>query len=76
MLNNLEDNDSVIHHVKLDKIEQLKEKQIITAGMIPKIDNISYALKNGVEKVILCNAQNIGSIINENSTFGTLFTIN
>ncbi len=76
LLNNLEDDDSVIQHVKLDEIEQLKEKQIITAGMIPKIDNISNALKNGVEKVILCNAQNIVSIINENSTFGTLFTIN
>ncbi len=75
LLNNVEDNNSIIRHVNIDEIEQLKEKQIVTDGMLPKIDNISCALKNGVEKVILCNAQNVAQIINENATFGTIFTI-
>lgn len=75
LLNNLEDEHSIIEHITIDKIEQLKEKQIITGGMTPKIDNIANALKSGVEKVILCNAKNVVSIINENATFGTTFTI-
>lgn len=75
LLNNINNEDSVIQNIKLHEIEQLKEKQIVTDGMLPKIDNISHAIKNGVEKVILCNAKNVVSIINENATFGTTFTI-
>ena len=74
LLNNPEDNNSVIHFVKLHEIKQLKEKQIITGGMLPKIDNIINALNNGVEKVILCNANTLSSVLNENVIFGTTFT--
>lgn len=76
LLQNVNDENSIIANVNLKEIEQLKEKQIITDGMIPKIDNISLAIKNGVEKVILCHAQNIRSIVNENAIFGTTFTKN
>lgn len=76
LLSDVENPDSIIPVVKIDEIEQLKEKQIITGGMLPKIDNITYALNNGVEKVILCHAKDILSIVNENSIFGTTFTIN
>lgn len=76
LLQNIDDDNSIIFHVKQHEIEQLKEKQIVTGGMIPKIDTIYQALTNGVEKVILCNTQNIFPIINENATFGTIFTVN
>ena len=75
LLNNVHDDSSIIEHVNTTEIEQLKEKQIITNGMIPKIDNIANALNNGVEKVILCNAHNVLSIVNENAKFGTTFTL-
>ncbi len=74
LLKNINDPDSIIAHVNLSEIQQLKEKQIITGGMIPKIENISKALQNGVEKVILCHAKELGSIIKGNSIFGTTFT--
>jgi len=64
------------HHSLKTEIKQLKEKQIITGGMLPKIDNITMALKNGVEKVILCHAEDLLSILDGNSKFGTTFTIN
>ncbi len=74
LLKNMDDPDSVIAQVHLSEIQQLKEKQIITGGMLPKIENISHALENGVEKVILCHAKELGSIIKGNSIFGTTFT--
>lgn len=74
LLKNIDDPDSLISHVSMSEIEQLKEKQIITGGMIPKIENIANALRNGVEKVILCHAKEIGSIMKGNSIFGTTFT--
>ena len=76
LLENVNNDDSIISHVKSSEIEQLKEKQIITDGMLPKIDNIKYALENGVEKVILCHAKNVLSIVSENAKFGTTFTRN
>ena len=75
LLLDINNNESVIQHIKTSEIEQLKQKQIITQGMLPKIDNIIHALKNGVEKVILCNVQDVLSILNGNSIFGTTFTI-
>lgn len=76
LLADINNPESLIKDVKLSEIEQLKEKQIITGGMIPKIDNIVYSIENGVEKVILCHAKNVFSIANENATFGTTFTKN
>ena len=74
LLLDINNNDSVVQQIKIAEIEQLKQKQIITQGMLPKIDNIVHALKNGVEKVILCNTQDVLSILNGNSIFGTTFT--
>ncbi|MDB5228525.1 MAG: N-acetylglutamate kinase [Bacteroidota bacterium] len=74
LLADIENEETVINAVKLEEIEQLKEKQIITGGMVPKVENITNALKKGVEKVILCNAKNVSSILAGNTNFGTIFT--
>ena len=76
LLKDVNNNDSIISHLTIEEIEQLKEKQIINAGMLPKTANIIHALENGVEKVILCHAKNVRSIVNENAKFGTTFTKN
>lgn len=76
LLKDINNNDSIINEIILSEIEQLKEKQIITDGMLPKIYNIMHAIENGVEKVILCHAQDVLSIVNENAKFGTTFTKN
>lgn len=76
LLKDVNNNDSIISHLNIAEVEQLKEKQIINAGMLPKTSNIIHALENGVEKVILCHAKNVLPIVNENAKFGTTFTKN
>jgi acetylglutamate kinase len=43
--------DSVIPHLKIAAVEELKTLGIIDKGMIPKVDSAVAALKAGVEKV-------------------------
>lgn len=70
----IEDDDTVIPRVAIEDIASLKSRGIIAEGMIPKVDNIVEAIEKGVEKVILCHAEDISSIISGNSQFGTIFT--
>ena len=37
--------------------EQLKQRQVVTGGMLPKIDNAFAALHNGVRRVYIAHAQ-------------------
>jgi acetylglutamate kinase len=74
LLMDIEDDDSVIKNVYPEDIDALKSKGVIAAGMIPKVDNIADAITRGVEKVVLCNAEDITTIIAGNSHFGTIFT--
>ena len=76
LLKDINNTDSIIPELTIYETKQLKEKQIITDGMLPKINNIIHALENGVEKVILCHAKDVLSIVNENAKFGTAFTKN
>jgi acetylglutamate kinase len=74
LLKNMDDESSVMHDVRQHEIHQLVEKQIITGGMLPKIQNINKALDKSVEKVILCHASELLSIVDGNAKFGTIFT--
>ncbi len=74
LLLDVNNDESVIKQVKIEELEQLKQKQIITKGMLPKVTNIEYAINNGVEKVILCDTKEVHHIINGNTIFGTIFT--
>lgn len=76
LLKDINDKNSVIKNININEIEQLKETQVISKGMLPKVDNITHCILNGVEKVILCNAADIRFIENENAIFGTTFTKN
>nr|YP_010618766.1 Acetylglutamate kinase [Rhodomelopsis africana]WAX02779.1 Acetylglutamate kinase [Rhodomelopsis africana] len=51
ILNNVYDDSSLIKHVNLNKIYDLKSKGVITDGMIPKIDCCINALNNKVPAV-------------------------
>lgn len=74
LLLDIEDEGSVIPRIAVEDIASLKSKGIIAEGMIPKVDNIAMALEKGVEKVILCHAEDISSILAGNKEFGTIFT--
>jgi acetylglutamate kinase len=56
ILHNPEDDDSVIASVNPVSFETLKAENIITAGMIPKIENALKAVQKGVSNVIIGHA--------------------
>jgi acetylglutamate kinase len=45
------DKESLIPSVNREKIEHLLEEEIISGGMIPKVESAMHALANGVKKV-------------------------
>lgn len=51
VLENIDDDDSVIETITPQKYKNLKTAQVIHSGMIPKIDNCFDALANGVNEV-------------------------
>jgi acetylglutamate kinase len=56
VLLSIEDENSVIKEINLQKYKQLIEQNIISDGMLPKMDNCFNALKKGVQKVKIGNA--------------------
>ncbi len=51
ILNNIEDEKSLIHQVTLKKIEKMKKEGTIKDGMIPKVDFAVNAVNSGVSSV-------------------------
>jgi acetylglutamate kinase len=64
-----EDENSVIKNINENDYADLLENKAIHSGMIPKIDNCFYALKNGVNKVIVGNPSVVS---NKNGIFTTI----
>ncbi|MES2619204.1 MAG: acetylglutamate kinase [Bacteroidota bacterium] len=71
LLQNVEDNNSVIHEINFEKADALKAQGVITDGMIPKIDNAFVAIQNGVETVIVGNALHIKQLAANEKGYGT-----
>lgn len=74
LLLDIQDDHSYVPHIKIDQIESLKQDGTIVEGMIPKVDNISNAIRHGVQKVRLCHAEDISKILIDHVSIGTLFT--
>ena len=53
------DGDSVISSINPVSFIDLKEKGIVSAGMIPKLENALKAISEGVSVVRLCHADNL-----------------
>ncbi|WP_025762812.1 acetylglutamate kinase [Dyadobacter tibetensis] len=51
--------DSVINSLNTRSYEAYKSEGVINKGMIPKLDNAFTALRDGVEKVTICHAQDL-----------------
>ncbi|MCC7375026.1 MAG: acetylglutamate kinase [Verrucomicrobiales bacterium] len=51
LLQNPKDPDSIISHLRIDEVAQLKKDGVIDKGMIPKVDSAVAALVAGVQKV-------------------------
>jgi acetylglutamate kinase len=63
VLQNADDESSVIKKIDPAFYNQLKEKKQVFAGMIPKLDNAFVALSAGVKKVIVGQAENIHELL-------------
>jgi acetylglutamate kinase len=70
VLQDIDDEDSLIREIDPERYEQLKEKQIIAGGMLPKLDNAFTAIACGVKAVIIGHADELGQLKN-NISFGT-----
>ncbi|HMH21753.1 MAG TPA: acetylglutamate kinase [Puia sp.] len=57
------DDSSVIGKIDAKYYKALKEKQLIFAGMIPKLDNAFAALAAGVQKVIIGRAEELPNLL-------------
>lgn len=56
------DDDSVISSINPASFQDLKDKGIVTAGMIPKLENALKAISAGVSVVRLCHADNLQKV--------------
>ena len=63
VLMDAEDDTSVIPSINPTTYRELKEKQVIFAGMIPKLDNAFAAINSGVSKVIIGKAEQLQQLI-------------
>ena len=51
LLRNPEDVDSLISHLDIKEVDQLKQSGVIAQGMIPKVESAVSAINTGVDKV-------------------------
>jgi acetylglutamate kinase len=67
VLENAQDDRSVIKRISASLYTELKSKKIVSAGMIPKLDNAFAALRKGVSKVIIGKAADLSEIAHGNA---------
>jgi acetylglutamate kinase len=67
VLENADDETTVISHINALVYKKLREEQVIFAGMIPKLDNAFAALHHGVAKVVIGKAEFIHQLIDGTS---------
>jgi acetylglutamate kinase len=61
VLQNTDDESSVIPLITTSSYKALKDKGVIKDGMLPKMDNAFYALENSVSEVYIKNAANLNN---------------
>jgi acetylglutamate kinase len=63
VLRNASDDRSVISRINPATYRELKERQVVFGGMIPKMDNAFAALRSGVRKVIIGKAEELQELL-------------
>jgi acetylglutamate kinase len=72
VLLNAEDDNSAVAKINPAYFSELKAKGIISAGMIPKLDNAFAALQSGVQHILIGHADDLSQLINNRA--GTAIT--
>ncbi|MGF7080617.1 acetylglutamate kinase [Mucilaginibacter sp. UYCu711] len=70
VLMDVNDDDSIIRDIDPVRYEELKKKQIIHSGMLPKLDNAFTAIACGVKAVVIGHSDDLGELKNS-KPFGT-----
>ncbi len=70
VLQDIDDEDSLIRDIDPQRYEELKAQQIIHSGMLPKLDNAFTAIACGVKAVLIGKAAELSSI-HKGKPFGT-----
>ncbi|MFT4153964.1 acetylglutamate kinase [Parafilimonas sp.] len=73
VLENVEDENSVITNINKEKYKQLLDEQKLFAGILPKIDNAFAAIDAGVQEVLIGDADDLIQNTTDKTT-GTLIT--
>lgn len=75
VLKDVDDDSSVIDHVKYDEFEGLKSSGVVAKGMIPKLQNSFDALKEGVSSVVITQAEDVLTAASGNGGCGTTLAL-
>lgn len=70
VLQDINDEDSLIKEIDPQRYEELKKDQIIHSGMLPKLDNAFTAISCGVKAVIIGHSDDLGKL-SKKEAFGT-----
>lgn len=73
VLRDIHDETSVISQITPENYIQLKQEEVIFAGMLPKLDNAFSAIQQGVKAVIIGQSDDL-NLLNSQSAFGTQLT--
>ena len=65
VLKDVNDDHSVIESITSENVQQLIDDQIISEGMLPKINNCIYAVKHNVQKEMLFDKKSIYTTISK-----------
>ncbi|MDB5030897.1 acetylglutamate kinase [Mucilaginibacter sp.] len=75
VLMDINDDDSIIRDINPARYEELKKRQIIHSGMLPKLDNAFTAIRCGVKAVVIGHSNDLGEL-KQNKPFGTRLSKN
>ncbi len=76
ILKDKDDSSTLIHEITIDEARKLQKENIITSGMIPKVECCIEAIHKGVQNVVIMDGRVPHSILMElltNEGAGTLF---
>ena len=65
LLRNPDDTESVIPHLDIAEVDELKQAGVIAKGMIPKVDSAVAAINAGVDKVSFVDGRMNHSVLLE-----------
>ncbi|WP_225035151.1 acetylglutamate kinase [Winogradskyella sp. SM1960] len=68
VLENVENDDSLIENINTESYKTLKENNIIFEGMLPKLDNCFHAINKNVQKVCIGKSKMLFDANNKHTT--------